>query len=188
MIWSILHSASQVWLLAGLLSAFVGTSLLGMTVWRRQRIYSNMSRLIAPPSGDPSNRRSGSTNTHVISRIANHWPLLLVACTGLSLSGNVWLIWREFHRQSFVEMHDVRVLDRKDGYVFQMDVADPDTQERRTFMIRFCPDYKPTEEMQAGTSLLYLKFERHDFCEEIAPDNLGYALRRDDHGKPIRFR
>lgn len=102
---------------------------------------------------------------------------------------NIYQMRREFHREKFVEMHDVRVLDRKDDFVFQMDVEDPDTHQRVPFMIRFCPDYKPTHEIQAGVILSYLKYERHDLddCSEVAPDTLGYTLRRDDHAQPLRF-
>lgn len=122
---------------------------------------------------------------HTIER----WPLVLVFLTGISLAGNIWLMRREFVRQKFVEMHDVRVIERKDDLVFQMDVEDPDTHSRVPFMIRFCPDYIPTREIQAGVILSYLKYERHelDNCSEIAPDTLGYTLRRDEHAKPVTF-
>jgi len=112
-----------------------------------------------------------------------------VVLTGCSLGMNIYLMRREFHREAFVEMHDVRVLDRKDDFVFQMDVGDPDAHQRVPFMIRFCPDYKPTVEIQAGVILSYLKYERHDLdgCSEVAPDTLGYTLRRDEHAAPIRF-
>jgi len=65
-------------------------------------------------------------------------------------------------------------------------VEDPDTHERIPFTIRFCPDYRPTHEMQPGTVLSLLKYERRDFdnCAAVAKDNLGYIFRRDKNGRP----
>lgn len=125
----------------------------------------------------------------MIEHVADHWPLMLVACTGLSLALNVWQMQRDFHRERYVSMADVHVLDRQEDYLFQMDVEDPDTHQRVPFMIRFCPDYEPTHEMQAGTILASLKYERKDYdnCSEIARNELGYTFRRDQHGIPLRF-
>jgi len=180
-----LHSVSQLLALAALLAAF--WIMLRVYRWHRRHMTkpSPYSRLIAEASDEKWNRRS----TRIHTTISDHWPIMLLVVAGLSLGMNMWQLHREFHRQQFVELHDVRVLGRTDDFVFQMDVEDPDTHMRIPFMIRFCPDYKPTHEIEAGVILTYLKYERHDLdnCSEIAPDSLGYTLRRDEHARPVRF-
>src|SRR5882724_11187651 len=112
MIWSTLHSVSQVLLLAGLLSVFITTLMLWRRVRKRMKSYYSRSVPISSVfDGSP-----GSHHIHTIKRISDNWPMVLVVLTGCSLGMNVYQMRREFHRQQFVEMHDVRVLDRKDDF------------------------------------------------------------------------
>lgn len=185
MIWSILHSVLQVWLLAGLLSVFITTLMLWRRVRRRMKsYYSPSAPILSVFDGSPA-----SHHIHTIDRISHYWPMILVVLTGLSFGLNIWLMQREFSRQNFVELKNIRVLNRMDSFLFRMDSEDPDTHQRHPFMIRFCPDYEPTREMQAGVTLTLLKYERHDFdgCASIGKRSLGYILERSQDGKPITF-
>ena len=180
-----LHSASQLLVLAALLAAFWITLRAYRWYRRGMKRNSDYSKLIAEASDENWTRRLSRTHT----TIADHWPLILVAVTGVSLSLNMWQLYREFHRQNYVNLHNIHVLDRMDDYLFQMDSEDPDTHQRQPFMIRFCPDYEPTREMQAGVNLLVLKYERHDLdnCATISKRSLGYIIERGKDGKPILY-
>jgi len=84
-------------------------------------------------------------------------------------------------------MHDVRVLDRPSEYEMQLAVVDPDSHMLNPFYLRFCPTYRPTSEITAGTTFALLKYRRdlvHD-CADISNDRFGYILRRNEHGIPI---
>lgn len=183
MIYSILHSVSQVLVLAGLLSVFSTTLIVWLKL--RKHMRSEWARLRQTASASGEKQDSNDTR----NRFAQNLPLVLVAATGLCLSAYLGDLYGEFHRQKFVTMADVHILGKTDDYIFRMDVEDPDTHQRIPFMIRFCPDYEPTHEMQPGTVLALLKYERRDLdnCSEIARNELGYTFRRDQHGKPIRF-
>src|SRR5882724_5269177 len=93
MILSTLHSASQVLALAGLLSVFITTLMLWKRVRTRMRNYYSQSGPMSSAYGGSQ----GSNRTRMTDRATRHWLVLLPIMTGLSLMGNMWLMWREFH-------------------------------------------------------------------------------------------
>lgn len=179
MILSILHSASQVVLLGGLLSASVGTLLLGMTVWRRQKKNSNMSKPTARPFGAASSRPSGTTPIHWTSQISDHWPLVLIVLSMIPLSGMSWLMWREYHpkyQPIQVEYSDVRLLEKLDilGYSWWAEKADG------PFRIDFCHDYDvPALNFQPGEVAWRFAFKDTGSCWSIKDGDVRFY--RDKH-------
>lgn len=182
MTFSWLHSVSQFLGLVGLLAA----SWISWRIYRwRNRGQTTKSSPLKPTAGT-SDGKLISTLTH---DIVTHGPVVLIAISSFCLGVYISNLNTEFHSRNFDEMRDVTIIERLDPYTFRMQVDDPDTHQPRAFGVRFCPDYEPTHEMQAGVKLTYLKFQRKDFdnCWEIAPKHLGYGLWRDHDNKPIRF-
>ncbi len=178
-----LHSVSQLLALAALLAAF--WIMLRVYRWHRRHMTkpSPYSKLIAEASDEKWNRRS----TRIHTTISDHWPIMLLVVAGLSLGMNMWQLHREFHRQQYADLKNVRILEKLDDYRYRMDVEDPDTHQRNMFSIQFCPDWTPTHEMVAGVTLTRLKYEIYpeDRCVGIAKDSMGYTLLRDDQLNPI---
>jgi hypothetical protein len=84
-------------------------------------------------------------------------------------------------------LRNVRVLKRIDDFRFRMAVRDPDTKNWNAFALTFCPNYEPSQEIQAGATLSLLKYEDNtdDGCMDVSKDNLGYTLLRGDNNEPI---
>jgi hypothetical protein len=183
MTYSILHSVSQVLVLAGLLSAFFTTLIVWLKLRKHMRDEWGRSRLTSSASGERQD------SLHTPTTLTSHWPVILIATSAFLTGLYIGNLRGEFRHQQFDEMQDVTIIQRTDPYTFKMQVDDPDTHKPREFGVRFCPDYEPTHEFQPGVKLSYLKFQRHDFdnCWEIAPENLGYSLWRDNANKPIIF-
>ena len=171
---SILHSASQVWLLVGLLSAFVGTLLLGMTVWKRQRTLSNMSKPTLPPFDEPTNRPSGNTPTHWTRRPANDLLMVLIVLSALPLGGMSWLMWRDYHPKYPplpTQYGDVRFLEKLDimGYSWKAEKADG------PFRIDFCHDYDvPALNFQPGEVAWRFWFKDTGNCWSIKEGDVRF--------------
>ena len=176
MILSILHSVSQVWLLAGLLLAFLGTLALAINVYTKQRNYSRQSKLIASLSA----AKGSSGLTPTIDWTMRRWPIIIVALTGLSLIGNAFLIWRDWHPNPAApvyEYHDVRFLKQLDPSGYSWWIERPDGALR----IDFCHDYNvPALNTQPGEVLW--KFRYKDLgCASIKDDDLGLWFYRDKY-------
>jgi len=175
MIYSILHSALQVWALAGLLSVFIATLILWKRVRTRMRNYYSQSVRTASAFGE----RPDSSHTRMIDRATRNWMVILPLMTGLSLMGNMWLMWREFHPNPLaptVEYSDVRFLQQVDsnGYSWWMEKADG------PFRADFCHDYDmPSLNAQPGEVLRRFRYKDMGNCWSIKDKDLGFWFYRD---------
>lgn len=175
MIFSILHSVSQVLALAGLLSVFITTLMLWRRVRTSMKNYYEQSRLIASRSGEKSSPRSGSTHT-----IERHWPVILVVMCGLSLAGNAWLMWKEYHPEYPplpTQYSDVRFLQRLDiqGYSWWMEKADG------SFRADFCHDFDvPALNFQPGEVAWRFWFKDTGSCWSIKDGDIRFYRDKKD--------
>lgn len=175
MTWSILHSASQVLALAGLCSVFISTLMLWKRVRTRMRNYYSQSGQTASAYGE----NQGSSRTHMTGRATRHWVVILPLMTGLSLLGNMWLMWREFHpnpQAATYEYSDVRFLSQIDqvGYSWWMEKSDG------PFRADFCHDYNlPALNAQPGEVLKRLRYRDMGSCWSIRDSDLGFWFYRD---------
>ena len=89
---------------------------------------------------------------------------------------------------NFVVMHAVHVLERLDKQTFRAEVKDPATGEWYPFVLRACPDFEPTHEIERGVTLTLLQYveDRTRSCMELDGKYAGYILLRDENGNPIR--
>ena len=116
--------------------------------------------------------------------------IVLAIILGLvSISESSYVLWRMTGDQNIVELHDVHVIDRLDAYSFKMAVYDPGMRTWNEATFRSCQDYIPSNEIQAGITLSLLKYAERtsDDCMELGAANLGYIIRRDSHGNPVRM-
>jgi len=170
MIWSTLHSASQVLALAGLFSVFIATLMLWKRVRTRMRNYYSRSARTASVFG--GNR--DSSHTRMIDRATRNWLVLLPIMTGLSLMGNMWLLYREFHpdpQAPTVEYSDVRFLQQLDsnGYSWWMEKADG------PFRADFCHDFDvPSLNYQPGEVAWRFKFKDMGSCWSIKDGDVRF--------------
>lgn len=166
MIYSILHSALQVWALVGLLSVFITTLMLWRRVRTKMRNYYSQSGQTASAYGE----NQGSSRT----RMTRHWLIILPLMTGLSLMGNMWLIWREFHPHYApleTKYADVWMLEKLDtqGYSWWAEKADG------PFRIDFCRDYDvPSLNFQPGEVAWRFWFRDTGSCWSIKDGDVRF--------------
>lgn len=110
----------------------------------------------------------------------------LVWCMLLNAGAYCTSLWYELHPEGQDWMYNVRIVERLNDYNFRMDVADA-RGVRHQFAVTFCPDYRPTTEMQKGVTLEYLTYGRDIMlhCFEVGKPQYGYKLRRGENNVPI---
>jgi hypothetical protein len=98
-----------------------------------------------------------------------------------------WVAFAYHARPKIERLRDVQILERINDYDFRYQVVDPDTREWNEFIWKGCHDYVPTQEIQSGVTLLWIKYveDKAQSCQEVGWDNLGYKLWRDDNDNPI---
>jgi len=110
----------------------------------------------------------------MIERINRHWPVVLVVMTGMSLSGNAWLMWKEYHPKYAAlptQYTDVRFLEKLDilGYSWWMEKADG------PFRADFCHDYDvPALNFQSGEVAWRFAFKDTGSCWSIKDGDIRF--------------
>jgi len=110
-----------------------------------------------------------------------------VVLAAANLCMGIHLTYTEFHRESPIILHDVRVLQKLGDNNFRMDVRNPRQAERVQFYASFCPDSDLTPEIDAGVILQLLQYreDTRSRCMEVSRPDEGYVLLRSHDGKPL---
>lgn len=168
MIWSIFHSASQVLLLAGLLSVFFTTLIVWLSLrrhmrdeWKRLKEDWSYEEQIALASGKPL----GSPHT---PNMIKHWPLILVAVSALPLGTFLYQLHEEYSAPT-IEYTDVRFLERIEPYSWWMEKANG------PFRVDFCRDFDvPALNFQPGEVAWRFKFKDMGNCWSIKDGDVRF--------------
>ena len=116
----------------------------------------------------------------------SYGPILFcfIFITAVCIAATVYSAYRP---PNYVQMHNVWVDARTGPYTFAAWVKDPATGEWNRFIVRGCPDFEPTYEIQAGVTLKLLQYveDRSNSCDELDGRWAGYILLRDEHDNPI---
>lgn len=183
MISSILHSASQVSLLAGALSVFVSFSLVWLTLRRRMKNDSIEEKRILSASA----QSLGSNSIHLVS---NHWPIILVIITGLSLATNLYQIHREYAAAVYTD-HNVSVDKVIDKYHWSVHSAK--RGHYRTDFCRTAHNEAVLDEVngQAGYTLETLRWTYIGDCWNVSDESdrsgpLGFWWIKDASGWALK--
>jgi hypothetical protein len=127
--------------------------------------------------------RSSTTLTRIDPRGAARYASIIFAFASCAI-----LLAVAYHSKPTIEyLKNVQVIQRINDYDFRYQVVDPDTREWNEFIWKGCRDYVPTHEIQAGATILWVKYveDKQESCQEIGWDNLGYKLWRDENDHPI---
>lgn len=152
---------------------------------RRKRTTNSGSRGIGSTISTSTSRfwsKSRNVRTRIEGGIS-YWPVWFCALTVVCLS----FVAYSMMPKKYEYVTNVHILKRTSEYNWKYEVMDPDTREWREFSWTGCHDYIPTHEIQAGATLLWIKYKENkvESCQEVGYDNLGYKLWRDENDKPI---
>jgi hypothetical protein len=116
--------------------------------------------------------------------LIRRWPVVLVI---LLFGAFIYIAWAASRPPNYVKMYNVWVVSRLDDLTFRVKVMSPGTGQWSEFVIRSCPDWTPTNEIQRGVTLTLLQYvEDHaGECDELDGHYAGYILLRDDNAKPV---
>ena len=117
---------------------------------------------------------------------AKWWPIVFAAAISALL---VYAAIAADRPPNYVLMHGVRVLERLDRQSFRAEVKDVATGEWYQFVVKSCPEFEPTHEIQGGVTLTMLQYveDRSRSCVELDGKYAGYVLQRDREGNPTTF-